>query len=117
MNEIARKSGFSVMTEDELYSVNGGDTYPATLYTCGDEKAVVADGGSHGTVYEGSKNDGECFFPDSPGQHGQYDTDTGTFTTDGGKEITVKADKTQKTTTTSTASNPTPSGGPTGSGK
>ena len=76
-----QKSGFSVMNADELFNVNGGDTYPATNY--GDGIMIVDNTGTHGTIYTGPGSDdpGYCLPMDGiPAVQGTYDTETGTFT-------------------------------------
>ena len=72
-------SGFSVMNAEELFNVNGGDTYPATNY--GDGFMIVDNTGTHDTIYTGP----DVGFVDLPmdgipAVQGTYDTETGTFT-------------------------------------
>lgn len=74
-------SGFSVMNAEELFSVNGGDTYPATNY--GDGLMIVDNTGTHDTIYTGPGSDdpGHCLPMNGiPAVQGTYDTETGTFT-------------------------------------
>ena len=74
-----QKSGFSVMNTDELFKVNGGDTYPATNY--GNGIMIVDNTGTHDTIYTGPDDGqgGHCL-PMGNGVQGTYDTETGTFT-------------------------------------
>lgn len=74
-------SGFSVMNAEELFNVNGGDTYPATNY--GNGFMIVDNTGTHGTIYTGPNlgNGGQCLPMNGiPAVQGTYDTETGTFT-------------------------------------
>ena len=67
------------MNAEELFSVNGGDTYPATNY--GDGLMIVDNTGTHDTIYTGPDDGqgGHCL-PMGGGVEGTYDTETGTFT-------------------------------------
>ena len=67
------------MNADELFKVNGGDTYPATNY--GDGFMIVDNTGTHGTIYTGPYDGDHCLSMDGiPAVQGTYDTETGTFT-------------------------------------
>lgn len=87
MKNIAVKNGFSVMTEDELYEVNGGKQIPATSfpemgkdgYT--GEQYIMPDDHSD-TIYTGKPTYTEGSADLEHGTHGVYDTETKTFTPD-----------------------------------
>ena len=82
-------SGFSVLTADELYFINGGESWPATSYPevgkngeYTGEQYIMPDDHSKDTVYTG-ENTGIGGSADlNNGTHGTYDTDTKTFTPD-----------------------------------
>ena len=84
MKNIAVKNGFSVMTEDELYEVNGGKQIPATSfpemgkdgYT--GEQYIMPDDHSD-TIYTGKPTYTEGSADLEHGTHGVYDTETKTY--------------------------------------